>query len=394
MILALDRDSKSIFSYKTKKEEEDSTSFSENVKDEVDNYGRNKIADKVGEFSGDRLGNVFEAKYDAHTENVALKAYKEHVSWKPTGGFEKGSNSTAGQAARVAVEESVFRNEIRNVGSGIVRGSASTSVGIAVSATIELAVDPDHSSGHVKKVIGKNVTTGIVTAVVMGTGVAAAATAAVAAVAAGIGLAPIIASIAATAVITIAVGAAVSTINNVLRNNIPAVADFEDAIGSGIVDGYDATKKFVGSTYKKAVKAIGSGARLATRVGSAVASVGKVLVDDAMAGEAITALRAAKGPLQKIKKENSQIMKEMADSLNKLRYEAAALPLIKMSDVDEVIAKHRLSVKNTVDEHAIRTVNDQIDDQLEDIERLISGIRNAVTSAQSQDRAWAGKFGI
>ncbi|MBS9334783.1 hypothetical protein LQZ24_01855 [Fructobacillus sp. M1-13] len=312
-----------------------------------------------------RAGNAskisFENVYAMHTKSVANREFEKRVLRDKVGRFLKGSNATNAQIVKQNIQTSSVRQGVGKAGSMIAKGSSESIVGIPLSTAIDLAVGP-HTKKFAKETIGKNVSVGLVSTSLT---VGAAA----------------IMGVALPIPVVLGVGAGVAMGNDALRRNVPAVRNFENRIGEGVLDTYDTLKVGAARVAKNVEKTY-----------SVVRSSAQILIDDAALSKAIRELQAAKEPLLEIQRINRSIVPEMNEDFGRITRLAYNIPTITHADIQEVVQSYRLSVDANVDHAAIAEVEHDIQAELRLLDDMIVAIRNVMAHSHQHDREWANKF--
>ncbi|TDP98904.1 MULTISPECIES: hypothetical protein [unclassified Leifsonia] len=125
--------------------------------------------------------------------------------------------------------------------------------------------------------------------------------------------------------------------------------------------------------------------------GMAVSGV-MVLVDTLAATALASEFIHMQAPLNNIKALNLGLAAQMEVGLREAKDAVAMIPFLRESDIENCVATHRLQVQNNIDEHAVDTANQRVDDHLTLLGQLAAGIGSAVENAYAQDAQWARSY--
>lgn len=131
--------------------------------------------------------------------------------------------------------------------------------------------------------------------------------------------------------------------------------------------------------------------RVAAVTGMAVSGV-MVLVDTLAATALASEFIHMQAPLNNIKALNLGLAAQMEVGLREAKDAVAMIPFLRESDIENCVATHRLQVQNNIDEHAVDTANQRVDDHLTLLGQLAAGVGSAVENAYAQDAQWARSY--
>ncbi|MDR0299887.1 MAG: hypothetical protein LBI13_07430 [Streptococcaceae bacterium] len=302
-----------------------------------------------------------------------------------------------------------IKGTVGKIGGTLAKGAGGTVVGITISSAIDIVVfhkPADEAIGN---------------AVVVGTGTALATAAAVA-----------IFGVAATAFLpAVAIGVGVGIANSLLRN-IPAVRDFENNVGKGIVKAGKAIAKKAGKVYSavkagvgKAEKWVGqkvqsfwdlltgkkdkndskpekksnsrdnyekSGRLKIQRGGSYSGGQFIALDSDQVNALASTISSKSSDYAQKLIAINNSIDQEIADKLKEVRSWAMGklgqYNYLTADDVDEILANFTI----TYDAGAVASSNQKIKTLAQNLAQVSAGLQTAAKTMSSTDDSQAQGF--
>lgn len=123
-----------------------------------------------------------------------------------------------------------------------------------------------------------------------------------------------------------------------------------------------------------------------------VAETGKVALEKSSVNIAIASLESTEAPLKEIKKINNSLYPEMQKKFEKITQMAGDLPYISASDVANVVAEYQLEPKNHIDLTAVEAANQLVDQNLEKVDQIITGLKTAAEHIEQDDQEWSVKF--
>ncbi|HIW89402.1 MAG TPA: hypothetical protein H9869_05975 [Candidatus Ligilactobacillus excrementipullorum] len=82
----------------------------------------------------------------------------------------------------------------------------------------------------------------------------------------------------------------------------------------------------------------------------------------------------------------------MQKKFEKITQMAGDLPYISASDVANVVAEYQLEPKNHIDLTAVEAANQLVDQNLEKVDQIITGLKTAAEHIEQDDQEWSVKF--
>lgn len=132
----------------------------------------------------------------------------------------------------------------------------------------------------------------------------------------------------------------------------------------------------------------GAGATAAQGVSALI-----VTVDTVAAMQMSSSILGVADSLRAIKSVNASLEERLQESLTGAMSAVNLFPFVTERDVLECVENHRLEVRHNLDLEAVADVDRLVDDHVETVFRLTTGIGQAVAHAMAQDMAWSQAYG-
>lgn len=82
----------------------------------------------------------------------------------------------------------------------------------------------------------------------------------------------------------------------------------------------------------------------------------------------------------------------MQKRFEKITQMAGDLPYITPRDVANVVTEYQLEPKNHIDLTAVEAANHLVDQNLEKVDQIITGLKTAAEHIEQDDQEWSAKF--